>query len=184
MSGANMSSENMSTAKNNPISMGMIVLLVSVALNGLLAGVILAKKTNPVPGPEQVGAPRAVSISTPADPRRVLRQLSPERRRAVLKSAMQAVPRKDRQQFRELRTALGKAEQAVFEAASAEDYDPDALRTALQDLSAARAKLGQASDLLLANIWTQLTPAERKTALDAMATRKQRQRKMRRQRRE
>ena len=68
-----------------------------------------------------MGTPRGISISTPADPRRVLRNLSPERRRAVLKSAMQAVPRKDRQQFRKLRTALGKAEQAVFEAASAEE---------------------------------------------------------------
>jgi len=175
----------MSAQKTNQFSIGMIVLLASVALNGALAGVIIAKKTNPVPSSkQQMQTPRGVNFSAPADPRRVLRHLSPERRRDVLKKAMKAVPSKDRQQFRKLRAALGQAEKAVFEAARAENYNPETLSTALGDLSAARGKLGQASDVLLANIWEELTQEERTAALEAMRRQNQRQQKGQQRRRQ
>jgi len=171
-------------SKSSRLSVGIYLLLASVALNGVLAGLIIAKKTAPATAQQgtQIQPPRTASLAMPADPRRILRTLTPARRRAVLKTAMQDVPKAERQQFRRLRAALGQAEQAVYEAASADDFDQAQLRGALTVLSKTRIELGKASDVLMINIWAQLTPAERKGAIADMRRRKPPQRRQGRQR--
>ena len=166
----------MSSLTTSGLSTGVYLLLVSVALNGILAGVIISKKAAPAPATQgqQIHMPRSQALTMSADPRRILRHLSPERRRIVLKKAMQAVPKAEKRQFRRLRASLHKAEQAVFSAANTDEFNAATLRQALAVLGSVRTDLGKASDALMINIWAELTPQERKTSLSALQTRQKR----------
>jgi len=159
---------NQHTTAPNPgprqkLSVAVIVLIVSIALNGLLAGLLISGG-----GPNSNVRPlAAVQTATvlQGNPRRLLRQLAPARRRVVIKQALKDTRTFQRGQYAQLYREVVKARYDVFAQAGSETLETNALDQALTDLQIANANLAEASNALLVRIFQNLTPEERETVL-------------------
>jgi len=168
------------TPKQNTLSIGLIVLIASVALNGLLAGMLLAGKNTSGPPPVQVRAQQQSGAALPSDPRRMLNHLPKQRRQQVLKRALRGIDSGERKKFRSLRHDLEAARRQVFLKAEVEPLDIAAFEKSLVDLGHARNNLTKASDKLIVKILQELTPEERQTALKSLEIRERKRRQRQR----
>lgn len=152
-----------SNATREKPSLGIIVLLVSVAVNGLLAGLLLS--SGPIPTLHKPVPVVRTDVVLQGEPRRILRQLPPQRRRQVMQQALKEIKSTDKRQYRQLTNQITKARRNVFEQASRDTLDIVALEQAMNTLQSANTNLTTASDTLMVHILQNLTREERKTAL-------------------
>ena len=120
----------------------LVALLVSVAINLLIAGVVLGR----------LGAPHR----EPPPAAWAARELGPETRGLVRERMREQLP-----QVRPLRREMGEAQRAVRAAVTAEDFDPEALRAALARLREAGNRYEQFIHENLADLAASLSPQER-----------------------
>lgn len=151
----------------------ILALILSVALNGLAIGYLLAIKkegVNPQPG-----APMSSVQGTNVDsPRRILRPLPPQRRRQAMQAALREMRRdghiNPRRQFRE--HILAKRH--IAEIIGSEPFDVRALEQALAKARTSREALAVQGDRLMVEIMKTLNAEERKMVAEHMLKRKKR----------
>lgn len=140
------------------INIWIALLLASVLLNGVLIGVSARTWLSP-------GEPAAVTREGP--PRgfdvRAFVDALPEARREDARRRAQAERRALRGEFR----AAGQARRQAFEALNAEPFDPQAAAEALDQARAARGAIEARIEAMIMDIAADLTPDERRAALDA-----------------
>ncbi|MEL7043462.1 MAG: periplasmic heavy metal sensor [Pseudomonadota bacterium] len=127
--------------RNNAL---LLALLLSVAVNLLVAGIVLGKM-----GFER-GHPEPPPVAWAA------RELSPETRRLVRRRMVEQL-----EAVRPLRRELRSAHSRVRRAVSAEDYDPKALKDALAELRRVTNRYQELLHNNLAEIAAGLPPEER-----------------------
>lgn len=131
-------------------------LLGSVALNGLLGGILLGSKDKPdyiAQTGQARGGPTGAIVGV----------LPPERRKELLRDTMSG----SRGEMRESMRAVGEARQEVRELMMGEDFNSEALRAALSELHAREARLMEMTDDITIDILSQMTAEERKLAVEA-----------------
>ena len=148
-------------------SPGVFILLLSVALNGLLGGMLLAGM-----GDKTSAAPHTVPITDvialTGEPQRIIRQLPPQRRRIVLRQALKNVAQTDRRQYRRMTAAYNKAKRHVFELSSASTLDTKALSRAMADMQSAHDRLATASNELMVQVLAEMTDTERLMVMEKL----------------
>ena len=168
--------------KSNGVSLGMVVLIASIALNGLMAGFIIAK-TN-APNPTVVERPQnpPKGGQNVGDARRIVGHLAPERRREILDTALKnldiSADERPRVLFQQRRLARRKS----IEIATAEPLDSQAIAQALKDVREINEKLAVQGDALILEVLQLMTPEERKQAAQSSGKRRRDDRQRRRQR--
>jgi uncharacterized membrane protein len=160
-------------------SPGVVVLLLSVALNGLLGGVLLADMGDKTSAAQHT-VPITEAIALTGEPQRIIRQLPPQRRRVVLRQALKNVAQTDRRQYRRMTAAYNKAKRHVFELSSAPTLDTKALAQAMIDMQSAHDRLATASNELMVQVLAEMTDAERLMVMEKIKE-KQLQRRRRAQ---
>jgi uncharacterized membrane protein len=156
------------SAKTGGISATLVVLILSVAINGLLAGLVLSNTVGPRnngagPPPAQTGGE-----ALPQDARRMVRHLSNERRREVIREAFGSLDIQRSDQPRALFVKRQEARQRALKLAGAEELDIDAIKKALHDVRDLNGKLATQGDELLMEVLQIMTPEERASAMQAM----------------
>lgn len=161
----------------------VIALLVSIAINGVMAGLLISKGMHPnmrEPDGTQVQRPQQ---TVPADPRRMVRSLPQARRKQVMMSAMKKIRLERSERPRQIFKQLRKARADMMDLLRAEEIDVVAIEKSLAEIRALNQKLAVSGDALMLEVLAQLTPEERKTALAAMKERGHDRRKERKERR-
>jgi len=160
----------------------IIALLVSIALNGVLVGLLLSKQVKP-----NIGTPKVLPVQNtmrvmPNNPRHIVRTLSPERRKQVMATALKSLKSQDAGHTRRVFKQLRQAKLKTMDLMSADVLDTVAIEQSLADIRELNQKLAVSGDALMIEILAQLTPEERKTAREALRDRtsKKRRRKMER----
>ncbi len=154
----------MSEKSTNP---WIIVLLVSVAVNGLLGGLLFSKHIGPKPSALHMNTPRFSQIPPPAlvsvgdNPRQLLQHLEPVRRKEVLAGAMKQLRRGTSNPPHDLLFQLRKSRKHTIALLRADTLNADALNTELAKNRALKDTLGRQGDMLILEIFKQLTPQER-----------------------
>lgn len=131
----------------------LTALLISVAINLVIAGVVLGR----------LGAPRG----EPPPAAWAARELGPETRRLVRERMRGQLP-----EVRPLRREMREARQAVRAAVTVEDFDPAALRASLARLRDAGNRYEQFIHENLADIAASLTREEREALVRAALERR------------
>lgn len=170
----------MSTKLTNPKTRDtwIIALLVSIALNGLLVGLLLSKQVNHRPSDNNVTPPPNSVQTMPNNPRHLVRSLSPERHKQVMSSAMRNLKLQGEDQPRKLFKRLRQAKLKTMRLLRADELDMVAVEKSLADIRDINQKLAVSGDALMVEVLGQLTTEERKAAQAAMKQRKnKRQRK-------
>jgi uncharacterized membrane protein len=154
-------SENVNS---NGVSLGMVVLIASIALNGLLAGYLIAK-------PAQINQPKFEGPQNPGgggqdvgDARRIVGQLPPERRREILDTALKNLNVSADERPRALFQKRQLARRVAVELAMSDPLDRDALTRALKDVREINSRLAVQGDALILEVLHLMTPEERKQA--------------------
>jgi len=164
----------------------IIALLISIAVNGLLAGLLLSKQAQQDPTspnkPVMQGSPRVLMQTPDADPKHLVHALSPERRKMVMITAMENLTESGKEHPRRLFKQLRQAKHKTMQLLRADDLDTVAIKQSMADVRALNQKLAISGDALMIEILSQLTPEERKAAREALRDRtsKKRRRKMER----
>jgi len=114
-------------------------------------------------GPRGHSAMRGTMMPSP----RVLRQVLPEDRRAVVDTLLEKHRRRIRDAVREVFAARAK----VHELMVADSIDRDALEAAFANLRARDAEAAVAVQAMLTELATELTPEERRALADAVGKR-------------
>ena len=154
----------MSEKSTNP---WIIVLLVSVAVNGLLGGLLFSKHIGPKPSALHMNTPRFSPIPPPAlvsvgdNPRQLLRHLEPTRRKEVLSRAMKQLRSGTPKQSHDLLFRLRKSRKHTIALLRADTLNAEALHTELAKNRDLKDTLGRQGDMLILEIFKQLTPEER-----------------------
>lgn len=166
------------TGKSNGVSVGMIVLIASIALNGLLGGYLLAKSSAPTP--TTIVNPETPQRSGPdiGDARHIVGGLDRDRRREILDTAFKNLNIERDQRPRALMQQRRKAQQRAKALGTADPLDRDALKAALQDVRAINTKLAVQGDALVLEVLSLMTAEERQQA--SQNNRKRRQDRQRR----
>ena len=150
----------------------IIALLVSMAVNGLLVGLLLSKQIQPdIVRPELPPAQNAQRI-VPNNPRHLVRTLSPKRRKQVMTTAMKNLDVKGEGHPRPMFKLLQQAKMKTMSLLGADELDTAAIEQSLADIRALNQKLAVSGDALMLEVLAQLTPEERKTAREALQKRK------------
>lgn len=166
-----------------PKNIWIIALLVSIAINGLLVGLLLSKQVNP--GGDDPGAlptPNSVQIA-PNNPRHLVRILEPDRRRQVMTQAMKNLRQQGGENPRQLFRQLRRAKMKTMRLLRADELDTQAIEQSLAEIRTLNQKLAVSGDALMLEVLTQLTPEERKAAEQAIKKRENRRRRRDQQRR-
>lgn len=152
----------------------IIALLISVAVNGLLAGLLISKQVEPASPSAQSLPPIQGSMRAQSNPRHLVRTLSPERRKQVMTTAMRNLKAEGGTHPRKLFKQLRQAKVRTMRLLRADELDTKAIEQSLADIRALNQKLAVSGDALMIEVLAQLTPAERKTAAEALKNRKNR----------
>ncbi|MCF6219755.1 MAG: periplasmic heavy metal sensor [Robiginitomaculum sp.] len=155
-----------------PINKWIIALLISIAVNGLLAGLLLSKQVKPAgPGSDWSRSQHAVQIR-PNGPRHLVRNLPPERRKQVMMTAMKNLESQGNEHPRKLFKRLRQAKHKTMRLLRAEELDTKAIEQSLAEIRTLNQKLAVSGDALMIEVLAQLTSAERKAAEAALRQRK------------
>ena len=145
------------------------VLLVSVAINGLLAGLLMAKSLTPKPHKPDPIQTQFARTSGHNNPRRLVKDLPAERRRQVLHRALknleQTKGRRPARLFKQRRAAKIRIEKLL----RGEKFDLHALEKSLQDIRSINQELAVFGDQMMVEVLRQLTPEEREVAIKSMS---------------
>ncbi len=158
----------------------IFALIVSVALNGLLAGILIAKQNAPARSPETFAqsmpkhGPRGQGFDSP---KALIGHLPHERRKTVLKSASKHIRANMNEHPRRLFAALRRSRKQTIAIINAETLDTQALKASLETTRQIKDKLASHSNALILEITQQLTLDERRASLPAL--RKAKQKKLR-----
>lgn len=171
-------------SKSNSVSLGMVVLIFSIALNGLMAGYIMAK----------TGTPEPVAIERPqgsqpghqsvGDARRIVGHLPPARRREILETAFKTLNVSADERPRALFQKRQVARRKTVELAVSEPLDLAALQKALEDVRQINDKLAVQGDALILEVIQLMTPQERQQAVQTNGQRRRDDRQHRRRQRD
>lgn len=177
----------------------LYLLIGSVALNGLLAGMLISSSLHPTP--EIVSAEPSVAaqphLDTPTrerpmqrglrrtaydNPKGLIAHLEPKRRREVMSSAMKHVKKQDLQGPRDLLLQMRTSHEQTFALLQSDTLDEAALTAHLKQNRVLKEKLAVQGDALVVEILKQLTLEERKGAIKSLhkVRRKRFKRKLRR----
>lgn len=163
----------------------LYLLIGSVALNGLLAGMLISSFLQPKPeivSPEpSVTTQTQISPSTrerPAqrglqrtaydNPKGLIAHLEPVRRREVMSSAMKQFRKQDLQGPRDLLVQLRNSHKHAFLLLQADPLDEAAFKEHLKENRVLKEKLAVQGDALIVEILKQLTHEERKGAIQSL----------------
>lgn len=165
----------------------IIALLVSIAVNGLLIGLLLSKQTKPSRDgtnmPSFQGSMQIAPKMAPSDPRYLVRILEPARRKQVMKTAMKNLKLQGTEHPRHLFKKLRQAKFNTMRLLRADELDIKAVELSLAEIRTLNQKLAISGDALMIEVLQQLTPAERKAAERALKNReKNRRRRIQRRR--
>ena len=161
-----------STNRNNWV----FALIASVAINGLLGGLLLAKGIGPKAGGQHATPPvQIAAVNTgPHNPRRLLRSLPPARRKQVLRAAMKQIKYAGGERPRALMQKLRTARQSTLQIAMAEPLDEAALKLVQAQVRELQQDLAIQSDALIVEVLKQLNPDEKQKALESLKTKRRR----------
>jgi hypothetical protein len=138
---------------NGRWSFWRIVLFVSLALNLLAAGAIIAHLAFGPPPPDRIEGFSSMQIL----PRKFVSDLTGERRREVV-----SILRKYRGEFRERRTEMRAATERIAVALVAEPYDPMAVTAAIDEFASTGRLMIDGGVTTVKSVIVQLTPDERR----------------------
>ncbi len=161
----------------------IIALFISIALNGLLVGLLISKQANQSPlGYTVPQAQNALQI-TPNNPRHLVRSLSPKRHKQVMTTALKNLKLEGGNRPHKLFKQLRQAKLETMRLLRADEPDMVAIETSLAKSRAIKQKIAVSGDALMIEVLVQMTPEERAAAQKAMQERKfKRLRKFKRQR--
>jgi|GEM_PF-3809689 len=143
------------------------MLMISVALNGLLLGLLIA--SNPARKHAFPDSAPPLSIRTETvDPRRFLRTLPPQRRKEILTKAFQSLDLPADEQPRRLFARLRQAKRKAHHLLQAKTLDKQKLEAVLTEIRQTNAKLAKTGDALMLAMLDQITPEERAKALKSL----------------
>lgn len=169
------------TRNSNTRNIWIIALLISIAVNGLLAGLLLSKQIKPGP-PGLDMSPTRGSMQSENHPQHLVRTLSPERRKQVMTTALKNLKAEGGEHPRKLFKQLRQAKIKTMRLLRAEELDTTAIEQSLADIRTLNQKLAVSGDALMIEVLAQLTPEERKAAEQALKNSKHRRRRGQRQR--
>ena len=168
-----------------------------VAIIGLLAGLLISQATTPAPisttAQFQTDTPPENGNNPPPknpdgadqDVRRIVRNLTPARRLEVLHQAMKNVEKTGYERPRDMFKKRQQARRKTLEIARSEPFDPDAMRSALEDVHKVNLEMAKHGTDLTIEVLQLMTPEERKAATQGRAkTRRDRNRQRREKRQE
>lgn len=142
----------------------IMALIISVALNGLLAGLLMSGKVGHKPymveGQPSQPAPMMAGND---NPRRLLRHLDQARRKEIMVTAMKQTRKNEHMSHRELMKELRVARRQILVLLQSPELDEAAFQEQLAHSRQLKDKLGRQGDALVLEIFKQLTPAERKS---------------------
>jgi len=171
------------TTITKPRNSWIIALLISIAINGLLAGLLLSKQVKPIPEGVDVSPTRGSMEIAPNNPRHLVRTLEPARRKQVMTTAMKNLKGQGNENPRQLFRQLRQAKMKTMRLLRTDELDIKAIEQSLAEIRTLNQKLAVSGDALMIEVLTQLTPAERKAAEEAIKTRENRKRRRGQQRR-
>lgn len=154
-------SENSATPKSTAWIMS---LLISVALNGLLIGLLMSgKMAQKTYIAEQAPNRRAPMMAAYDNPRKLLRHLSKARRKEIMANAMLNTRENTNIPTRELMQQMRKTRKRTIALLKEPDLDELAFQEQLEETRQLKDKLGRQGDALVLEIFKQLTPVERES---------------------
>ena len=152
-------SENNATPKSTA---WIMALLISVALNGLLIGLLMSgqmgQKTYMA---EQAPNRRAPMMAAYDHPQKLLKHLSKKRRKEIMANAMLKTRESTNSHPRELMREMRKARKRTIALLREVELDETAFQEQLEETRQLKDKLGRQGDALVLEIFKQLTPIER-----------------------
>lgn len=169
--------------KKSKTNIWILTLFASVALNGLLAGILISNQAGPksadlqiapfIPAPQHSvkrRAPRNGPLASEAydNPRVLISHLSPPRRKEVMGRAMKHIRTRSERSPHELLIELRKSHKQTLELLRADTLDPDALKTILAKNRELKQRLALQGDALVLEMLNQLTPEERKATVRSL----------------
>ncbi len=141
----------------------ILALIVSIALNGLLVGLLMSAKV--APKPFLADKPPVRTQPAMADfehPQKLLRHLEPARRRQIMAKAMKNMRESNQPPPHVLMKELRQARKQTLMLLKSPDLDENAFREQLSKARQIKEQLGRQGDMLVLEIFKQLTPDERK----------------------
>ncbi len=170
---------NTQTTKARKTRDWIIPLLLSIAINGFLAGWVISQKNHKTPEMHEIVMPSAPSQAFTSEPRRLVFNLPPARRRQVMTTAFKKLKLQQGQHPRQIFKQLRRAKTDMRVLLRANTLDMDAIEKSLAEIRALNQQLAVSGDALMLEVLAQLTPEERKKALVAMHDKKRKARKER-----
>jgi uncharacterized membrane protein len=150
----------------------IIALLVSIAVNGLLGGILLSKQaqhgSTDLRKSTMQSSPGGLEQTSSNDPKHLVRALSPERRKMVMVTAMKNLTESGKEHPRRLFKRLRQAKHKTMQLLRADELDTAAIEQSLADIRDLNKKLAVSGDALMIEILAQLTPEERRAAREAV----------------
>jgi len=150
-----------------------IVLIVSLALNLLAVGAVIAHLIMGPPPPERIEGYSSLQIL----PRAFVSDLKGERRTVIVD-----ILRKFRGEFRARRAEMRANTEKIAAALEAEPYDPEAVEHAIDQFSATGRLMIDGGVLTVKSVIEVLTPDERKLLAKSIRERDERRRRPRKER--
>jgi len=172
------------TAKTPIRNAWMIVLLVSIGANGLLFGLLLSKQAKPNLPTVETQITKTGGRVLPTEPGKFIRALPPERRKQVMIAAYKNLDYKAGDRPRQLFRKLRRAQKQTVKLIKAEDFDLKAIEKSLAETRTLKHKLSISGDAMIIEVLNQLSPQERKDAVQAMRNRHEMRRKRHQRRRQ
>lgn len=142
----------------------IMALLISVALNGLLIGLLMSGKVEQKSYvAEQAPDRRAPMMAAYDHPRKLLRHLSKARRKEIMANAMRQSRENTDIRPRELMKKMREARKRTIALLKEPNLDELAFQEQLEETRQLKDKLGRHGDALVLEIFKQLTPVERES---------------------
>lgn len=146
----------------------IFALIFSVAINGLLAGIVLSKKTAPIHSMDMTSAQMPAMRHGKKvfdNPRALIARLPEARREIVLKSAAKHLRATSGENPKKLFKTLHQSRKETRRLIRAETLDSDALTASLAKTRHIKDKLAARRNALVLEIFKQMTPQERQSVM-------------------
>lgn len=150
--------------------------IVLVAIIGLLAGLLISKAATPnsvtptatvlTETPPNGGTPPPPpnGDSAEQDVKRIVRNLTPARRREVVQQALKNIEKSGYERPRAMLQKRQQARRRAFEITRTEPFDPDAMRRALDEVHKINVEMAKQGTDLTIEVLQLMTQEERKAA--------------------
>lgn len=142
----------------------IFALIISIGLNGLLIGLLMANYMGPNKSHMPMGKMQTTGPLTSAyeHPQKLLRRFEPRRRKEIMAQAMKQSRMDAPVPPRKLLQDLRKARKQTLVLLQSPNLNIEVLEAQLQKTRQLKNKLGRQGDILVLEIFKQLTPEERK----------------------